>query len=69
MHQHAHVAKRTKPSDHLLYECEILKSQRDILRLSVTKTEGWPASKYTLIRKHYNALTRFINQIPFDNLH
>jgi len=61
--------KKDQTTDHLLYECEILKSQRDILRLSVTKTEGWPTSKYTLISKHYNALTRFNYQIPFDNLH
>ena len=61
--------KKDQTTDHLLYKCEILKSQRDILRLSVTKTEGWPTSRYTLISKHYNAITRFINQIPFDNLH
>jgi len=61
--------KKDQTTDHLLYECEILKSQRDILRLSVTKIEAWPTSKYTLMSKQYNALTRFINQIPFDNLH
>ena len=55
---------------HLLYECEQLKTQRDTLRLTVSKTNSWPANKYTLIlvSRHYKALKKFINQIPFDEI-
>ena len=53
---------------HLLYECELLKTQRDTLRLTVSKTDTWPANKYTLISRHYKALKVFINQIPFDEI-
>jgi len=34
-------------TDHLLYECELLKKQRDTLRSIVPKSEGWPTSKHT----------------------
>jgi len=56
-------------TDHLLYGCELLKTQRDTLRSIVPKSEGWPTSKHILISKYYKAFTRFTNQISFDNLH
>ena len=56
-------------TDHLLYECELLKTQRGTLRSIVPKSEGWPTSKHILISKYYKAFTRFTNQISFDNLH
>jgi len=55
-------------TDHLLYECELLKTQRDTLRSIVPKSEGWPTSKHILITKYCKAFTRFTNQISFDNL-
>jgi ferredoxin-thioredoxin reductase catalytic subunit len=33
--------------DHIIYECELLKTQRDNLRLTVSKTYSWPANKHT----------------------
>jgi hypothetical protein len=54
--------------DHILYECEILKTQRDSLRITVSKTDSWPANKYTLISRHYSAFKKLINQISFDEL-
>ena len=56
-------------TDHLLYECDLLKTQRDTLRSIVSKSEGWPTRKHILISKYYKAFTRFTNQISFDNLH
>jgi hypothetical protein len=52
--------------DHILYECEILKTQTDSLRLTVSKTDSWPANKYTLTSRHYSAFKKFIKQITFD---
>jgi len=49
--------------DHLLYKCEQLQTQRDTLRLTVSKTDSWPANKYTLISGHYKALKKFINPL------
>jgi hypothetical protein len=44
-----HTAQTT---DHLLYECELLKTQRDNLRATVPKSEGWPVPKHTLLSKY-----------------
>jgi hypothetical protein len=60
--------KNDQTTDHLLYECELLKTQRDNLRLRVSKTDSWPANKYILISRLYKALKKFIKQIPFDEL-
>jgi hypothetical protein len=54
--------------DHIIYECVLLKTQRDNLRLTVYKTDSWPANKHTLISRHYSAFKKFINQIAFDEL-
>jgi len=35
-------------TDHLLYECDLLKTQRGTLRSIISKSEGWPTSKHTL---------------------
>jgi hypothetical protein len=55
--------------DYLLYECDLLRTQRDRLRSRITKSESWPTSKHILITKYYKAFIRYTNQIYFDNLH
>jgi hypothetical protein len=55
-------------TDHIIYDCELLKTQRDNLKLTVCKTDSWPANKHTLISRHYSAFKEFINQIDFDEL-
>ena len=55
-------------TDHLLFECDLLNKERDILKLSVVKTNVWPTSKSDLIRKYYKEFTKFINEIPFGEL-
>ena len=54
--------------DHLLFECELLKKERDSLISAASKSDGWTTSKYTLIRKHYKTFAIFTNQIAFDKL-
>jgi hypothetical protein len=56
-------------TDHLLYDCDLLKVQRDALKSTVLKSEVWPTSKHTLITRYYKAFSRFANQIAFENLH
>jgi hypothetical protein len=60
--------KNDQTTDHLLYECELRKSQRHILKIAVSKSGVWPISKNTLISRHYKSFKRFVNSIPFDNL-
>jgi len=60
--------KNDQTTDHLLYECELLKIQRHSLKIAVSKSGGWPTNKNTLMSKHYKSIKRFVNSIPFDNL-
>ena len=60
--------KNDQTTDHLLYECELLKSQRHIIKIAVSKSGVWPTRKNTLISRHYKSFKRFVSSIPFDNL-
>jgi len=55
-------------TDHLLFECELLNKERDILKLPVLKTNDWPTNKRDLIRKYFKEFTKFINKIPFNEI-
>jgi hypothetical protein len=46
--------------DHLLYECNLLETQRGILRKNVTKNGQWPADKHELITNHLDCLLNYI---------
>jgi hypothetical protein len=59
---------RDQTIDHLLFECDLLKKERDSLISAASKSDSWPLSKYTLIRKYYKSFVRFTNQISFDKL-
>ena len=54
--------------DHLLYECELLNTERDSLISTVLKTDVSPISKKTLIRKHFKIFVKFTNETFFDKL-
>jgi hypothetical protein len=53
---------------HLLSECEQLNKERDKLISKVIRTDTWPTSKETLIKKHLIAFVKFTNEIAFDKL-
>jgi len=37
--------------DHILFNCELVEQERDILKASVLRSENWPVSKDILIKK------------------
>jgi len=51
--------------DHFLFECELLYKERDILILTVSKTDAWPISENELIRKQFKFFAKFTNEISF----
>jgi hypothetical protein len=46
--------KNDQTTDHLLYECELLKIQRYNWKIAVSKWGGWPTSKNTLVTSIIN---------------
>ena len=55
-------------TDHLLFECDLLNKEKDILNLPIVKIYVWPTSKSDLIKKYYKEFTKFIKEIRFDEL-
>jgi hypothetical protein len=55
-------------TDHLLYDCKLLKNQREILKKNVTRDGQWPTDKQDLISKHLEHLLNYIEPIDFDKL-
>jgi len=55
-------------TDHLQFECELLKKERNDLTTTILKTDVWPMSKPELIKKHYKTFLKFTNAIVIDKL-
>ena len=56
-------------TDHLLWECDLLKKQRQVLRNSITKAGGnWPITNSDLANKYTKFFQRFLNTINFEIL-
>jgi len=52
--------------DHLIFQCERLKNERDILKNSVLKKGNWPMSKSELISRNFKQFTRYINSMDYE---
>ena len=57
-----------RTADHLLFECELLRKERNDLTTNILKTNVWPISKSELITKHFKDFYKFTNDISFDKL-
>jgi hypothetical protein len=60
--------KGDQTTDHIIYDCDRLKEERDRLRAAVNKTDAWPTSKRILIKGHYKEFSKLINSISFEEL-
>jgi len=60
--------KMHQTTDHLIFECELLTKERNRLKSSISQTNRWPTNKKALKGKHYKDFTKFINEIPFEEI-
>jgi hypothetical protein len=60
--------KGDQTTEHIIYDCDILKEKRDRLRAAANNTNDWPTSKRNLIKRHYKEFSKFINSITFEEL-
>jgi hypothetical protein len=54
--------------DHLLNQCTLLQTQRELLRNNILKSGNWPVSKEESITKHLKSFLTFKKAIDFDQL-
>jgi hypothetical protein len=56
-------------SNHLLWECELLRKQRAVLKNSIKNAGGkWLLTNSDFANKHTKLFLQFVNSINFDNL-
>jgi len=55
-------------TDHILYDCDLVKQERDKIKAEILRKENWPVSKNTLINKCTKIFNKFADSIPLENL-
>jgi len=60
------IGKQT--TDHILYDCELVKQERHKLKDEILLSENWPVSKDTLINKYTNIFKKIVDSIPLEKL-
>jgi len=56
-------------SDYLLWECELLRKQREVLKNRIKKAGGnWPITNSDLTNEYTKLFQKFVNSINFENL-
>ena len=59
---------RDKNIDHLLFDCQLLNKERNLLKHSIQKTKNWPTNKRELIGKHIKNFMKFTNEITLNEI-
>ena len=54
--------------DHILFNCELVAQERDILKAAVLQSENWPVSKDILMNKYCKNFKKFTDSISLDKL-
>jgi hypothetical protein len=54
--------------DHLIFQCERLKNERDILKNNVLEKGNWPLRKSELINRNFKQFIRYINSMDFEKI-
>jgi hypothetical protein len=54
--------------DHLLYQCTLLQTHRELQKRNIVNNRNWPSSKQELIPKYRNSFIKFINSRDFEQL-
>jgi hypothetical protein len=61
--------KSPQTADHLLWECEVLRKQTQVLRNSIMKVGGnWPITNRDLANKYTKCFQNFVKIINLKNL-
>jgi len=59
----------TQTVDHLIFQCKMLKNEKEMMKNGVLKVGNWPVSKSELTNKNLKQLTSYINSMDLEKLH
>jgi hypothetical protein len=62
------MQQRRPTMEHLLLQCTKSSTQRDLIKLHLSKQKNWQANEVELITKHRKVFSEFIEFIDFDLL-
>jgi hypothetical protein len=54
--------------EHLIYECQLLQTERENLISNTAKQDIWPTGKSELVNKYIKHFIQFTNSIDFEKL-
>jgi len=54
--------------DYILFNCELVEQERDILKAAVQRSENWPVCKDILINKYCKNFKIFMDSLSLDKL-
>jgi hypothetical protein len=54
--------------DHLIFQCNRLKNERETLKTSVLKVGNWPVRKSELTNRYLKHFIRYINSMDFEKI-
>ena len=57
-----------KTIDHVLFDCELVKRERDKLKVAVLRLDNWPVNKDVLINRYGKDFKEFADSISFANV-
>jgi len=60
--------RREQTVDHILFNCELVEQERDILKAAVQRSENWPVSKDILLNKYCKNFKKFTESLSLDKL-
>jgi len=55
-------------TDHILYDCELVKREREKLKAEILRSENWPVNKDNLINKYTKIFKKFVDSVPLEKL-
>jgi hypothetical protein len=58
----------TQTVDRLIFQCNRLKNEREILKTSVLRVGNWPVSKSELTNRYLKQFTRYVNSMDLEKL-
>jgi hypothetical protein len=62
------ITHGTRTVDHLIFQCNRLKNERETLKTSVLRVGTWPVSKSELTNRYLKQFIRYVNSMELEKI-